>query len=161
MTAQYPGPQYSQGYPAPYPGGAPASDFPPSSRGGVGRVGALISLILSACVVLGLLVVRIFSAILSVGGEKLVAAATQDRIADVFGWMGIITIVPIAAAVVFGHLAWSSPAPRGRGLAGAALGVAYLLVILYFCRLVIAIITILPGFEYHSGTVASNFFWWS
>jgi hypothetical protein len=170
MDPQYPGDRapYGQGAPyyagptqAPpgYPAGVPANRAP----SGLARVGGPVSLIISACVVLGLLFVRIFSSILSVGGEKLLAARVEDQVATVFGWLGIVTILPLAAAVVFAHIAWASPAqgPRGRGIAGVALGVAYLLVILYFCRLVIAILTIVPAFEYHSGTVAANFFWWS
>jgi hypothetical protein len=160
--------------PAPYPspaGYGPGWQQAPLQGGGSGitQQGAFrqfaprLSLILSGVTLVGLVFVRIFAAVLSSSGKDLIDYTSQDRIADVLGGFGLASIVLIVAAIVFGHMGLTDRTGenRLRALAAFALGVGYVLAVLYLLRFIIAVITVLPAFSAAGGNVAGNFFWWA
>jgi hypothetical protein len=83
-----------------------------------------------------------------------------DGIAVVFGILGLLSIVPIAAIIVLGHLGIrrSTAGRRGRALGVAALAVGYLLLALYFNRLIVAAIAVV-SFPHGTSFLENNFFW--
>jgi hypothetical protein len=83
-----------------------------------------------------------------------------DTIAVVFGVLGLLSIVPIAAGIVLGHLGvrTSQRGKRGRALGIAALSIGYLLLALYFNRLIVSAIAII-SFPHDANFLENNFFW--
>ncbi|HEX4444475.1 MAG TPA: hypothetical protein VHZ81_12950 [Galbitalea sp.] len=83
-----------------------------------------------------------------------------NTIADVFGVLGFLSIVPIAASIVLGHLAAraTSGPRRGRALGIAGLSVGYLLLALYFNRIIVSIIAV-AVFPHGADFLDNNFFW--
>ena len=87
-------------------------------------------------------------------------AKQVDTIATVFGVLGFLSIVPIAAGIVLGHLGVrkSQLGKRGRALGVAALAGGYLLLALYFNRILVSLIAVLT-FPHGAGFLQNNFFW--
>ena len=83
-----------------------------------------------------------------------------DGIATVFAILGFLSLLPIAAAIVLGHLgvrAKSGPR-RWRSLGVAGLAVGYLLLALYANRVIVAGIATVT-FPHGGGFLENNFFW--
>jgi hypothetical protein len=83
-----------------------------------------------------------------------------DTIAVVFGVLGFLSIVPIAAGIVLGHLGIraSQSSKRGRALGIAGLSIGYLLLALYFNRIIISVIALIT-FPHGGNFLQNNFFW--
>ena len=83
-----------------------------------------------------------------------------DTIALVFGILGLLSVVPIAAGIVLGHLGAraSRHGKRGRALGVAGLSVGYLLLALYFNRIIVSIIALVV-FPHVGGFLQNNFYW--
>lgn len=83
-----------------------------------------------------------------------------DTIATVFGILGFLSIVLIAAAVLLGHLGVrkSTRGRRGRVLGFVGLGIGYLLLALYFNRLIVAGLA-LATFPHGGNFLQDNFYW--
>ena len=83
-----------------------------------------------------------------------------DTIAAVFGVFGFLSIVPIAAGIVLGHLGirGAQGRKRGRALGIAALSMGYLLLALYFNRIIISAIAVIT-FPHGANFLENNFFW--
>jgi hypothetical protein len=110
----------------------------------------IFSVVLGALNLLGYFVIRVISAIPD-SFDQLAS------VAPVLGILGFLTIIPIAASIVLGHLGLTATRTgrRGRATAGIGLGIGYTLLALYFIRLVASIEQI------GQSDLASNFFWWS
>jgi hypothetical protein len=87
---------------------------------------------------------------------------TSIAIANVLGVLGLLAIIPAVAVIVMGHLALRrrpDGTTPGRALAGLALGLGYIHVLMWGNRLVIAAIVASQtgGF----GTFIADTFWWA
>jgi hypothetical protein len=87
-------------------------------------------------------------------------AKQVDTIATVFGVLGFLSIVPVAAGIVLGHLGArrSQLGKRGRALGIAAAAIGYLLLALYFNRIIVAIIALIE-FPKGANFLENTFFW--
>jgi hypothetical protein len=83
-----------------------------------------------------------------------------NTIAIVFGILGFLSIVPIGAGIVLGHLGVrkSQYGKRGRAIGIAAIAGGYLLLALYFNRIIVSFIAVLT-FPHGAGFLENNFFW--
>ena len=80
----------------------------------------------------------------------------------VLGVLGLASIVPILSGIVLGHIGVGATKPggkRGRGIAGAGLGINYALLGLYFNRLLLVSITAMQQDAW--AFFVNNFFWWA
>jgi hypothetical protein len=83
-----------------------------------------------------------------------------DSIATVFGVLNLLAIVPIAVAVVFGHIGISatSKGKRGRWLGIASVVLGYALFLLYLNRIIVSLLAVLT-FPHAAGFLQNNFYW--
>jgi hypothetical protein len=81
-------------------------------------------------------------------------------IATALGILNLIEVVPIAVAVVFGHVGLSatSRGKRGRWLAIASLVLGYALLLLYLNRIIVSLIAVI-AFPQNAGFIQNNFYW--
>ncbi len=100
--------------------------------------------------------------VISFTSVKILSAAipSQEIVATIFGWLGLVSIVVVAATIVLGHVGLMSTRlarKRGRMLAISATTLGYFFLLLYFNRVVVAVIALvtLPG-----GNFVQNFFYW-
>lgn len=79
-----------------------------------------------------------------------------------FGVLGLLSFLPIVAVIVAGHvgfLATRAGRKRGRTLATIGLTLGYVLLVLYFNRLLVVIIVAWQSGDW--GNLVTSFFWWA
>jgi hypothetical protein len=83
-----------------------------------------------------------------------------NAIAAVFGVLGIVSVVPIAISILLGHLGIHGGAGkrRGRALGIAGLSIGYLLLALYFNRIIVSVIAVI-SYPHGANFLENNFFW--
>jgi hypothetical protein len=81
-------------------------------------------------------------------------------IANVFGVLNLLSLIPIGLGIVFGHVGVAETAKgrRGRALAVASLVLGYVLVALYVNRVLVSLIA-LSAFPGGGTFLQNNFFW--
>ncbi|HEY5231300.1 MAG TPA: hypothetical protein VIJ11_10485 [Galbitalea sp.] len=136
---------------APY---APAP-VPPIAKAPV-SVLAIVGAIVAVLMVIGLLTVKTLVPIFDSKSFE----GQVEAIATAFGVIELLSILPIALSVVFGHVGMraTSKGKRGRALAITSVALGYVLIAFYLNRVLIALIALstFPG----GGTfVQNNFFW--
>jgi hypothetical protein len=133
---------------APLPLQAPSAKRPVS-------IPAVIALVLAAVTAIGFMSVKVLVVALDATFN-----ATTLGIATVFGVLGLLSIILIAATIVLGHLALrkSTVHYRGRILAAVALGVGYLFLALYLNRIIVSVIAIAVAPS--SGTFLQDNYYW-
>jgi hypothetical protein len=181
---QYPAPTYPQapangypqapanGYPQPYAYGSPPPTNPgvgypgayPTTNGVKpairGRRLAIASFAASALLVLGLVLAKLLQALLIIP----TGIDDENPFVEALGYIGIASIVLILFAIVAGHIAfaWS---PRGTGaqrfIALLGFSIGYVMLILYFLRLLATILNLQGAEPSDHLTFPGEFFWWS
>jgi hypothetical protein len=83
-----------------------------------------------------------------------------DAIATVFGILNLLEVVPIAVAIVFGHMGPSatSKGKRGRWLAIASVMLGYALFLLSANCIIVSLLALIT-FPHNAGFLQNNFYW--
>ncbi len=127
----------------------------PIARPGVSIL-AIASLVVGAIIAFLHLTVRLLDAAL--GSDPTVY---RGPFPVVMGILGLLSLIPIAAGIVLGHLALvrtRNGARRGRPIAWIGTVIGYALLVLYFNRI---IVTIIATVVLKDGKFVQDFFWWA
>jgi hypothetical protein len=133
------------------------ADYTDSPAGAPKRpisVFALIAFILGVTLTVTLTMVKTVAVAVS-------SANDTEVLGTIFGWLGLVSIVVVAATVILGHLGIRATRPagkRGRALAVAGVTLGYLHLVLYFNRVLIAIIAL---FTVKDSSFVWNIFGWA
>jgi hypothetical protein len=127
----------------------------PAARAGV-SIFAIISLVIGAVLAILHMTIRLLDAAL--GSDP---GIYKGAFPLVMGILGLLSILPIAAGIVLGHLGLvqtRSGARRGRGVAWIGTVIGYALLVLWFNRI---IVTIIATIVLKDGKFVQDFFWWA
>jgi hypothetical protein len=134
---------------------APQAAPAPAARPGV-SIMAIVSLAVGAVIAFLHMTIRLLDAAL--GSDT---SVYRSAFPLVMGILGLLSIIPIAAGIVLGHLGLvqtRSGARRGRAVAWIGTVTGYALLLLYFNRV---IVTIIATVVLKDGKFVQDFFWWA